>query len=521
MKTLKRMRILKIYPTNKIRTHFLKEPELQFGFNQCNIDPRDGLMLFGPFEQDKHSGQITVGIIGPKSQINLLKDYLRKLHSPIGISDSSITRPMFPGLEAVFGIKVNFTAIKEIEIDNEKINEYLAYVDSHTRVYNLVTLYSDPLLHFANEEEVRPHVWFVVIPEDIFKHGRPKSLAKLNSDKKLVTGGLTQSQRKDTESSFLFSELNEKLKPYEYEINFHNQLKARLLGDKIVTQIIRDSKIDYENYFKNPKRIEAERKLDSAKAWNISSTLYYKSGGLPWKLSSVRKGVCYIGIVFKNFPNDKNQNKACCAAQMFLDSGDGMVFRGNIGPWFNPKTKEFHIKKEDAKQLIEKALLSYKQKSENNNYPNELFIHSRTFFDNDEWEGFQEAAKGKSDIIGVRIKDDKNFKLFREFKYAVSRGTLFILNKRKAYLWSRGFIPKLKTQAGLESPNPILVEILKGNADIKTVCRDVLALTKLNYNACNFADGLPVTLRFADNIGEILTAGPDTVTDVLPFKNYI
>ncbi|SHK02207.1 hypothetical protein SAMN05444280_1512 [Tangfeifania diversioriginum] len=33
-----------------------------------------------------------------------------------------------------------------------------------------------------------------------------------------------------------------------------------------------------------------------------------------------------------------------------------------------------------------------------------------------------------------------------------------------------------------------------------------MALTKLNHNACSLADGEPVTLRFADKIGDIPTA---------------
>ena len=33
-------------------------------------------------------------------------------------------------------------------------------------------------------------------------------------------------------------------------------------------------------------------------------------------------------------------------------------------------------------------------------------------------------------------------------------------------------------------------------------------LTKLNYNACIYCDGTPLTLKFADLIREILTAGP-------------
>lgn len=51
---------------------------------------------------------------------------------------------------------------------------------------------------------------------------------------------------------------------------------------------------------------------------------------------------------------------------------------------------------------------------------------------------------------------------------------------------------------------------------------DVLSLTKLNYNTCIYGDGLPVTLRFADQIGEILTAGPmDSDLPPLPFRYYI
>ena len=46
--------------------------------------------------------------------------------------------------------------------------------------------------------------------------------------------------------------------------------------------------------------------------------------------------------------------------------------------------------------------------------------------------------------------------------------------------------------------------------------------SKLNYNACLFGDGEPVTLKFADAVGEILTAAPLAPdTPPLPFKYYI
>lgn len=40
-------------------------------------------------------------------------------------------------------------------------------------------------------------------------------------------------------------------------------------------------------------------------------------------------------------------------------------------------------------------------------------------------------------------------------------------------------------------------------------------------NSATFGDGLPVTLRFADLVGEILTAAPLEDTPPLPFKAYI
>lgn len=70
-------------------------------------------------------------------------------------------------------------------------------------------------------------------------------------------------------------------------------------------------------------------------------------------------------------------------------------------------------------------------------------------------------------------------------------------------------------------PNPITVDIVQGEADIRQVLTDLMALTKLNFNNASFADGLPVTLRFADLRGEILTAGPTDVTAPLPFRFYI
>lgn len=90
-----------------------------------------------------------------------------------------------------------------------------------------------------------------------------------------------------------------------------------------------------------------------------------------------------------------------------------------------------------------------------------------------------------------------------------------------AYLWTKGFVPRLQTYPGREVPWPLLIEVCRGKADIRVVLVDIMALTKLNYNSCSFADRVPVTLRFADAVGEILTAGPLGTIPPLAFKHCI
>ena len=496
----------------------ISEPRLTFGFGQKLADARDGLTLFGPFTREKLTGQLNVGIIGPRALRNALKSYLERIHKPVHGENQEIARPFFPGMEAAFGVCVNFKNIPEIDVPTEEIAKYLRFTDAHQRVHNLCNLYTERLTKYGKEEEMPVNVWFVVIPDDIYLYGRPKS--RIPPSEENISLGLSKKKR-DPKQLSLFDELNQLKEAYKYEINFHNQLKAKLLSTRIVTQIIRESTISYRDIWKNAKRIEEEKKFDTAKAWNISTTLYYKAGGLPWRLGDVREGVCYIGLIYKKLHTDGMDRNACCAAQMFLDSGDGVVFKGNIGPWYNPKTKEYHIKRADAADLLSQSLNAFRERFQAANDPKEIFIHAKTYFDEEEWQGFSEATQGKSKLVGVRIRNDKAVKLFRDFTYCVPRGTVLRINDSKAFLWSKGFIPRLQTQLGLETPNPLDIEITRGEPDIIIVCKDILALTKLNYNACIYGDGLPVTLRFADSIGEVLTAGQKVEAGVLPFKHYV
>ena len=60
-----------------------------------------------------------------------------------------------------------------------------------------------------------------------------------------------------------------------------------------------------------------------------------------------------------------------------------------------------------------------------------------------------------------------------------------------------------------------------GKADIAQVARDILGLTKLNYNACRLGESQPVTVGFSNAIGEILVSNPMVKDPSRKFKFYI
>lgn len=491
----------------------IKEPLIHFGYDQPMEDPRDGLTLFGPYSRTNITSA-KIGIIGTEIGIKIFREWLNKVEKPVKSFDN-IARPFFPGVSATYELKINHQAIKQLTIDEDNIREFLNYQDSHQRVHNLANLYVDKLTKYYQEEEFIIDIWFLIIPDDIYKYCRPKSRIPITEE--VISIGIKDKNLRRDES--LFEDINELQEAYKYELNFHNQVKGKLLKNRIVTQIIKESTIGYEHFLSDEKRILSEKKFDSAKAWNIINSMYYKLGGIPWKLSHIRKNVCYVGLVYKKMETDFNEQTACCAAQMFLDTGDGFVFRGNIGPWYNPDNSEYHLSKESAFNLIDKALKSFQEK--NGTIPEELFIHSKTYFNDDEWEGFEEALKNKAKIVGVRIRDDRTFKIFRDYRYPILRGSVLELDSKFAFLWSKGFIPRLQTILGLETPNPLSIELIRGDSDINTICKDILSLTKLNYNACIYGDGLPVTLRFANVIGDILTVGVEGDVGALQFKHYL
>lgn len=517
----------------KLKLEYYPEPKLAFGFNQKTTDPRDGLALFGPYEP-LAPFKVKAGIIGTDEGLSAYKEFVERINKPIfstktiygKLKNDEVGRPSFPGFESVFNIKWPVNPEIHKSIPQNIIEGNLLEKNKKKRTQTLVDLYLDRIIRATNEEDAQVNIWFIIIPRNVYFRCKPGSAGKdLSSGTKKF---LISSQQGQGAFQFPGEEnyVEELQKLVDTSSDFHHLLKARLIQEKITApvQIILDSTLRFRDKYRNAP---LDENMKAHLAWTQSTTLYYKFGNLPWKLADIRDGVCYLGLVFKKTNQVLNSTTVCSAAQMFLKDGDGSVFRGNKGMWQGKNEHEFHLDEASSYELLKMALDDYHYKL--NKYPVELFIHGKVKFSDEEWSGFNRAIsekKAETNLVGIVIKDTGGFKLFRDAEgelsnFGIMRGLAMKVNEQEAYLFTRGFIPRLNTSSSLEIPNPLHVQITRGKADIDVVLKDVLALTKLNYNACIHGDGVPVTLRFSNTIGSILTATDNWKTEQRKFMYYI
>lgn len=505
----------------------LAEPELDFGFGQTSDSPKDGLFLYGPNKAPSRK-DVSVGVVGTQDGIEMFRSWLRTAQSGVPVPPRTPRekefRPHlsdFPGLPEAFGIQIDADNFVSYALEIGEIDRRTMLENHHEAVQRTVDLFLDPVVQHGLEEEREIDVWVFVTPEIVFQRCRPQMGARRSAE--LTPGEFAKRQKGRSDLPLFEGILDQSAESVFDDVpDFHRQIKARLLTEAQTCQLIRETTLAPELFLNRagyPTRGTQDR---ATVAWNLATGLYYKSQDEPpWKVASMREGVCYIGLVFKVLPNHQD-NHACCAAQMFLSEGDGVVFRGANGPW-KTERRDFHLSKDAAGALIEQVLKTYKSKF--GSYPKELFIHGRTKFNDDEWEAFAAAAPEGTNIVAVRIQPTTgDMKLFRNGDYPCIRGTGLILGENDGYLWTTGYVPHIDTYLGPETPNPLFITVLRSSGEtppLKDVMKDILSLTKVNFNSASYSDGLPVTIRFADKVGEVLVMGSAQNAARQPFKFYI
>lgn len=490
------------------------EPALEFRYGQAVADPHDGLALFGPYDADapSHPRNMSYALIGTERGVVAFRAWSELVQSAIQAESGLASRlwPTFPGFEAAFGCVWPIEPTRTTELDEAELDFDVRDKDPNKRAAKVVERYLRGI-ELVQQRDETVDVVVCVVPDIVYQNCRPLSRVREGTGYNPRSHMRRARQRGQGD---LFDAFDPEI--YQFSVDFRRQIKARAMKYGIPIQVIRESTLRL-----GPAEF-GQRGLTplSDRAWNLGVALYYKAGGKPWRLSTAREGVCYIGLAYRRQDPGSSGRVASCAAQLFLDSGDGVVFMGEYGPWYSPERHDFHLNRQAARRLLEGVLKTYRDLE---GQPlREIFIHCRSGIDGDEFAGFQEACPPGVRLIGVRVRLERfDVRLFREGNWPVLRGTFWPISDRAGYLWASGFKPRLGTYDGWETPAPLRIDIQHGEADIREVASDIFGLTKLNYNACKLGDGEPVTVGFSDAVGEILISNPSVTERSPKFRFYI
>jgi hypothetical protein len=245
------------------------EPLLEFGGGNTHIDPRHGLLFYGPADLDIDwaRANIRVGIIGTQDQIDGLSKWLERCRSEIaGKSDSDLPGlfPAFPGFDddSGFHCRIGLEDKSTYVIAKRKLDR-LAATPGNESVREAVDLYREGIAHMAEKRNC-----------DVILCARPDEDIELDR----TSSSLAESvDREEVEPS---------VRVDEHRLDFHDLLKAQTLRTQIPLQLIR--RATWEGRQSNGtrgSRARVRRQQDEAtRAWNLHTAIYYKAKRTPWRL---------------------------------------------------------------------------------------------------------------------------------------------------------------------------------------------------------------------------------------------
>jgi hypothetical protein len=172
--------------------------------------------------------------------------------------------------------------------------------------------------------------------------------------------------------------------------------------------------------------------------------------------------------------------------------------------------------------LTRTALQSYRK--EHGNYPARLVVHKTSRFHPEEREGFQKAIEQSEIEIAdfIWMPRRSAVRLFRNGVYPPLRGTAMRLDDEQTILYTRGSVDFFRTYPGLYVPNPLVLHAQRRDTpDWNLLLKETLALTKMNWNGTQFDGALPITLKAARQVGDILKYVPDGTTPDPRYRFYM
>jgi hypothetical protein len=243
---------------------------------------------------------------------------------------------------------------------------------------------------------------------------------------------------------------------------------------------------------------------EATRAWNFCLAVYYKAGGFPWRLAEFDPNTCYVGIAFYREAGVPSPELRTSVAQVFTSYGDGLVLRGDQAE-IQKHDKNPHLSENASYALLSKCLQLYSNQTQT--LPTRIVVHKTSRYSADELKGLKRATTSIPQRTFVAF-GQRAIRFFRIGKYPPLRGTTIQLPDKSLILYTHGYIPYLRTYPGARIPEPLEILEAWGGDDPTRVSKEVMALTKMNWNSAKFSTKQPITIAFAKEVGKILSELP-------------
>jgi hypothetical protein len=192
-------------------------------------------------------------------------------------------------------------------------------------------------------------------------------------------------------------------------------------------------------------------------------------------------------------------------AQAFSNDIEPFALKGETLPHHQRRDLQPYLLAEQASALMGEVINQYEGRA--GIAPARIVVHKTTTYEPEEHEGFRTATRKRvpaCDLVWVR---NTSFRLLRKGLQEPWRGTVCTAGD-DTYLFTSGYVPWWSEYPGPYIPAPVQLGA-SGETDIRERAREILALTKMNWNSTEGISRYPVTLSFAKKVGQLITELPD------------
>jgi len=388
------------------------------------------------------------------------------------------------------------------------------------RISKVVQLYTNKIETLA-QRDPQPNVILCCIPQDVIDHCTTY-VDKAREERKIK---ISRSERRalkiaKTGQKFLFPWMDPTFgiegEEFGHE-NLRRGLKAHAMPFGIPTQLVWPRTLQL---LPSESRKKSERAVQdiATRAWNFAVALYHKAGATPWRLSQIDPSICFVGVSFYREIGSGNRKLRTSLAQTFTAAGDGYVLRGKTFEWDRSGLSP-HLDESSAAALINDVFQLY-QRHNRDSLPARIVVHKSSRFWDDELRGFQAACKHipRRDFIAF---GSRGIQFYRGGEYPCLRGTFVKFSDSNFLLYTSGYVPFLRSYPGPRAPMPLEILEHHGDTPWTTLLKEIMSLTKMNWNTASFSCAEPITTAFAGRVGQIMAEIPENVKPRAEYRYYM